>query len=394
MWQAKAEKDVAALVNVWRSGGGAAAEAAAGAAAGAAIPLWAKSAATSAVGRVLVQPKSVAPAVAAAAANARSPGVSRLVQQAALLGGSIILEQAVVHATRKRAAKALPEASSSWARVLQYQLDGQQRSEASAGSVLSVWLCVQWLTLLTLLLLVVHRLHSRRAKAKAAPGAEHDDHVPATPRTGDALHSDERHYPARQYSEDDLYARLGVRRTASTAEIKTAFRERAKVAHPDKGGDAAAFQRLMHAFETLTNDAARRAYDREHAKAGAAKGWRAAREAAHKRPATPGRHAPKSPKSVMSPLRREIEDAEEVQRAAAKAAAAKAKANAWSDEQKAVKTAKTKASREAEIVRKLQREAHFKRLEQERLAKQDALLRPQGKSSTPPSVRRARELRV
>lgn len=59
----------------------------------------------------------------------------------------------------------------------------------------------------------------------------------------------------------DLYALLGVPRTASLSAIKTAFRSKAKDSHPDLGGDPEAFHLLKLAYDVLTDEAARRHYD-------------------------------------------------------------------------------------------------------------------------------------
>ncbi len=60
----------------------------------------------------------------------------------------------------------------------------------------------------------------------------------------------------------DYYELLGVDRSASAAEIKTAYRALAKVMHPDAGGTSGSFRLLREAYETL-NDPDRRAhYDR------------------------------------------------------------------------------------------------------------------------------------
>jgi len=49
---------------------------------------------------------------------------------------------------------------------------------------------------------------------------------------------------------------LGIRQGASSEEVRTAYRERALVAHPDKGGDAQAFCRLRRAYLALTANSA------------------------------------------------------------------------------------------------------------------------------------------
>ncbi|MDF1587342.1 J domain-containing protein [Marinimicrococcus flavescens] len=65
---------------------------------------------------------------------------------------------------------------------------------------------------------------------------------------------------------EGYYHSLGVSRTATADEIRTAFRDRAKRYHPDRGGsaaDAERFQRLREAYEVLRNPERRREYDGE-----------------------------------------------------------------------------------------------------------------------------------
>src|SRR5438874_6234770 len=62
----------------------------------------------------------------------------------------------------------------------------------------------------------------------------------------------------------DYYAILGLATTASPAEIRRAYRERARRLHPDvnRAPDAAArFAALTEAYDTLSDPARRHAYD-------------------------------------------------------------------------------------------------------------------------------------
>ena len=52
----------------------------------------------------------------------------------------------------------------------------------------------------------------------------------------------------------NYYDILGVSKTATKAEIKKAFREKAKKHHPDKGGDEAKFKEINNAYDTLGNE--------------------------------------------------------------------------------------------------------------------------------------------
>ena len=61
---------------------------------------------------------------------------------------------------------------------------------------------------------------------------------------------------------EDLYAILGVERTASKDEIKKAFRRKMKAAHPDReGGDTEEAARLNRAWDVLGDDEKRKRYD-------------------------------------------------------------------------------------------------------------------------------------
>lgn len=59
----------------------------------------------------------------------------------------------------------------------------------------------------------------------------------------------------------DYYEILGVARSATQAEIKSAFRKKALEHHPDKGGDAAKFKEINEAYQVLGKDETRKQYD-------------------------------------------------------------------------------------------------------------------------------------
>jgi curved DNA-binding protein CbpA len=62
------------------------------------------------------------------------------------------------------------------------------------------------------------------------------------------------------------YRELGIHRTATAEEIRVAFRERAKLVHPDQAGDGAddgRFKQLAEAYEMLKDPRRRLQYDAE-----------------------------------------------------------------------------------------------------------------------------------
>lgn len=60
----------------------------------------------------------------------------------------------------------------------------------------------------------------------------------------------------------DPYGELGVPPTASTADIKRAYKKRAKEAHPDAGGSPEEFDKVSTAYRLLTDDRLRERYDK------------------------------------------------------------------------------------------------------------------------------------
>ena len=67
-------------------------------------------------------------------------------------------------------------------------------------------------------------------------------------------------------SKRDFYEVLGVQKGASDAELKKAFRGKARELHPDKNKDdpeaaKKKFQKLANAYEVLSNAEKRQTYD-------------------------------------------------------------------------------------------------------------------------------------
>jgi curved DNA-binding protein CbpA len=59
----------------------------------------------------------------------------------------------------------------------------------------------------------------------------------------------------------DLYQLLGIKRGASRAEVRKAYRRKAKVSHPDSGGSPEQFGALATAHEVLSDEKRREKYD-------------------------------------------------------------------------------------------------------------------------------------
>jgi len=82
----------------------------------------------------------------------------------------------------------------------------------------------------------------------------------------------------------DHYAVLGVSRDATADTIRTAYRERMRVAHPDAGGSIELAQALNEAHRVLTDPARRARYDATLPAPRTAPGWGTARPVALRQP--------------------------------------------------------------------------------------------------------------
>ena len=63
-------------------------------------------------------------------------------------------------------------------------------------------------------------------------------------------------------SSVDYYDVLGVEATASTDDIRNAYKAKAMKNHPDRGGDQETWTAIQKAFDTLTDLQRRALYDR------------------------------------------------------------------------------------------------------------------------------------
>lgn len=62
-------------------------------------------------------------------------------------------------------------------------------------------------------------------------------------------------------NNDEYYRILGIGKDAEPDEIKRAYHQKAKSAHPDKGGDAEEFTRLQIAYRCLSDEESKASYD-------------------------------------------------------------------------------------------------------------------------------------
>lgn len=69
----------------------------------------------------------------------------------------------------------------------------------------------------------------------------------------------------------DYYETLGISKSASTEEIKKAYRRLALKYHPDRGGDHGKFTEINEAYQALSDPQKRASYD-QFGKAGASQG--------------------------------------------------------------------------------------------------------------------------
>ena len=68
----------------------------------------------------------------------------------------------------------------------------------------------------------------------------------------------------------DAYGLLGVPRNATADTIRNAYKEKAMLNHPDRGGDPTIWANMQKAYDTLSDPQRRAMYDKQHDTSGSA----------------------------------------------------------------------------------------------------------------------------
>lgn len=102
----------------------------------------------------------------------------------------------------------------------------------------------------------------------------------------------------------DFYSVLGIKKDATSAQIKAAYHAAAKKAHPDAGGSNEQMERINEAYRVLSSPVARRDYDSHVDYGRPARARTTTTTTVHQRPAHPQGHSQESDRENQRILNR------------------------------------------------------------------------------------------
>ena len=91
-------------------------------------------------------------------------------------------------------------------------------------------------------------------------------------KDGESAHEALARRMSKLAASQTLYSVLGVNRHADNTQIRQAYRHLALATHPDKGGSAGEFLKVVEAFEVLSDAQKRATYDEDLQRTGSQDG--------------------------------------------------------------------------------------------------------------------------